>query len=466
MVDGAPRRTGVALLLLCLAQFLVVLDTTIVNVALPRIGADLGFASEVGLQYVLSLYAVTFGGMLLVAGRAADLLGRRRMLMSGLLVFTAASLACGLAPSASVLLLARTVQGVGSALTSAAALALLTQLFAEGPARNRALGAWGAVGGAAGACGLILGGTLTDTLGWPSVFLINIPLGLGAACVAPRLLPGSAARQTRGLLDLPGAVTVSGGLGLLILGLSQDGHPAVTVGVLVAAGVLLAAFVLIERRVDRPLVAPGLFTIPGVATANVAMLTLTMIVASGLFFTTLYTQQVLQLSPLQTGLAFLPNSALVISGSAMATRLARRWRPGVLLTIGFGLLIAANLLLSGISAHGSYVADVLPGFALTGLGQGIAFVAVTIAATRNVPETDHGLASGMINSAQQVGFAVGLAVVIAAASALTGPAAPPVAEYVTGYRLDAVLATIGLLLALALARAHQTTRRHHRVTTT
>lgn len=463
VADGAPRRAGAALGLLCLAQFLVVLDTTIVNVALPSIGTDLGFTSEAGLQYVLSLYALSFGGLLVVAGRAADLLGRRRMLVAGLLVFTVASLACGAAPSMGVLLAARTVQGLGSALTSAAALALLTQLFADGPARNRALGAWGAVGGAAGACGLILGGALTDTLGWRSVFLINIPLGLCAACVAPRLLP--AAQRTGGSLDLPGAVTVTAGLGLLILGLSQRGYLAATVGMLVGAGVLLAAFVLIERRVRRPLLTPGLFSIPGVATANVAMLTLTMIVASGLFFTTLYVQQVLQLSPLQTGLAFLPNSALVISGSALATRLARHWRPGVLLVIGFGLLIAAGLLLSAVSAHGSYVADVLPGFALTGLGQGMAFVAATLAATRGVPATEHGLASGLVNSAQQVVFAVGLAAIIAAASALAGPAAPPVADYAIGYLLDAALAAVGLLVALALTRADQATRHRHPATT-
>ncbi|MQA08705.1 MAG: MFS transporter [Pseudonocardiaceae bacterium] len=462
MADERPRRSGLVLGLLCLAQFLVVLDTTIVNVALPGIGADLGFTSEAGLQYVISLYALTFGGLMIAAGRAADLLGRRRLLVVGLLVFTLASLTCGAAPNAGVLLTARVVQGVGSALVSSSALALLTSLFAEGTARNRALGAWGAVGGGAGACGLILGGTLTDLLGWPSIFLINVPIGLAAAWVAPRLLPAGD-RGNVGL-DLPGAVTLTAGLGLLILGLSQGGHAGFgadpVIGVLAGAVALLAAFAVIQRRASHPLVAPRLLRVPGVAAANIAALTLTMIVASSLFFTTLYVQQVLGLTALQTGLAFLPNSVLVVAGSALATRLRHRLGPGVILVAGFAILIVAGLLLSGVSADGTYVTAVLPGFALIGFGQGMAFVAAISGATRSVADSDHGLASGVVNSAQQVGFAVGLAAVISAAVALAGPGARPVVSYATGYLLDSALAAVGLLISLALVRTRRSGKDH------
>lgn len=449
------------LALLCLAQFLVVLDTTIVNVALPKIGVDLNIASESGLQYVISLYALTFGGLLIAVGRAADVLGRRRVLIAGVLVFTIASALCGAAPHAAILLSARAVQGVGSALTSAAALALLTTLFADGPARNRALGVWGAVGGAAGACGLIAGGALTDTLGWRSVFFINVPLGLVAVVAAAWLLPSPVAQRGGQSLALPGAATVSAGLGLLVLGLSQHEHIGPAVGMVAGAVALLIVFLMSERRARHPLVPSRLFQVQGVATANVAMLLLTMIVASSLFFTTLYTQQTLRLSPLWTGVAFLPNSALVVVGSTLATRWARTTRPAVLLAVGFALLILAGLLLSGVSPHGTYLTDILPGFAVTGLGQGLTFVAATLGATRGLADADHGIASGLLNSAQQVGFAVGLAALVAAAAALSGPDASPVTNYSTGYLLGAGIAAIGLLVSLALARVHHNTAEPH-----
>ncbi|MFC6882312.1 MULTISPECIES: MFS transporter [Actinomadura] len=456
------RHRGLALLLLCSAQFTVILDTTIVNVALPAIRSEFGFASQAELQYVISLYALTFGGFLILAGRVADLYGRRRLFVAGLLLFAAASLLCGLAPASWVLLAGRALQGLASAMVSPAALSLLVTLFDEGPERNRALGVWGASGGAAGATGLIVGGVLTAALGWEWVFFINIPIGLAAALAARRLLPPGGAAGARSRLDLPGAVAVTLGLGLLIFGLTrgeQDGFDAPAPLVLLAASVLLlAAFVLIERHVRSPLVAFRLFRVPGVTGSNVAALLLTTIISSQLFFTTLYAQRVLGLSALETGLAFVPNSALVLVGSSVASRITGRLGAGRVLAAGLAIIGVGSLLLAGVSPDGAYATDVLPGFTVTGFGLGLAFVAVTIGATSGLREDDQGLASGVVNTAQQIGFAVGIAAVVAAALALTEHGGGDETErlvsgYSTGYLMDAGLAAAGALLALALVRA-------------
>nr|WP_042183901.1 MFS transporter [Kibdelosporangium sp. MJ126-NF4]CEL15949.1 putative transmembrane efflux protein [Kibdelosporangium sp. MJ126-NF4]CTQ93873.1 putative transmembrane efflux protein [Kibdelosporangium sp. MJ126-NF4] len=453
------RRADLVLVLLCLAQFMVILDTTIVNVALPSISADLGFGSDADLQYVISLYALTFGGVLILAGRVADLVGRRRVFAAGMLMFAAASLACGLASNPAVLLAARAAQGVASAMVSAAALALLTTLFTEGSARNRALGVWGAVGGAAGACGLLLGGVLTHALGWPWVFFINLPVGVMVAVAAPRLLPADRRGATTGGLDLPGAVTVTAGLALLIFGLTrgeQEGFLTPPVlSMLAAAIALLVAFIVIERHRRAPLVDFRIFRVPGIVAANTVAVLLTTIVASNLFFTTLSVQQILRFSPLETGLAFLPNSVLVIVGSAWGSRLVGRTGPGTVIAGGFAVLTIGSLLLTGISEAGHYVRDVLPGFALTGFGLGLAFVAITIAATRGIDGRDQGLASGLLNTAQQIGFGVGIAVVAAAAasyadSAHGGPGERLIAGYSAGYLIDAILAAVTAIMAVVL----------------
>lgn len=458
-----PRAAGhglqapVVLALLCLAQFMVILDTTIVNVALPAIRSDLGFETGSGLQYVISLYALTFGGTLILAGRVADLFGQRRIFIAGLLVFAAASVGCGLAPTPAALLIARAVQGVGSAMTSAAALALLLATFSEGGARNRALAAWG-VGGAAGACGLILGGLLTS-LAWPWIFFINVPLALIAATGAARLLPGKPVDHAEGRrVDLPGAVTITTGLGLLILGLTrieQHGLAAASTLLLLAGSlVVLAAFVLLERRALDPLVRFSLFRIPGVGAANLIFVAVTAVVASNLFFTTLYVQEVLTFTPILTGVAFLPNSCLVVLGSLTASRLLARTSPRAVLTTGLLILAAGSLLLSQIpAANPRYAIDVLPGFALTGLGLGLAFVAATTAATRGINDHDQGLASGLVNTAQQVGFAVGIAAIVAIATAVTHSASGPaiervVAGYAAGYLCDAVIAGLTAIVTL------------------
>lgn len=453
-----------ALILLCCAQFMVILDTTIVNVALPSMQTDLGFTSQADLQYVISLYALTFGGFLIPAGRLADLFGRRRIFVLGLVVFGVSSLLCGFAPNSGVMLAGRAVQGLGSAMVSPAALSLLTTLFAEGSERNRALGAWGAAGGAAGATGLILGGLLTATAGWEWVFFINIPICVLAVFAAARLLPVGQVPGIARAVDLPGALTITLSLGLLIFSLSQAEHTGLanplTLGMLAAAALLLVFFVMIERRTTHPVVAFRLFRLPGVAGANVSALLLNTVIASQLFFTTLYVQQVLGFSALQTGLAFLPNSALVLVGSAIASRLVGRTGAGALLATGFVVVGVSALLLTGVDVNGNYVSDVLPGFTLTGLGLGMAFVSVTVGATTGATDEDQGLASGVVNSALQAGFAVGIAAVVAAAFALgstnsAGQGVQAVAGYSVGYLIDALLAGLAAVLALVFVRGQR-----------
>lgn len=450
-----------ALILLCCAQFMVILDTTIVNVALPSMQTDLGFGSQAELQYVISLYALTFGGFLIPAGRLADLFGRRRIFVLGLVVFGASSLLCGFAANSGVMLTGRAVQGLGSAMVSPSALSLLTTLFAEGRERNRALGVWGAAGGAAGATGLILGGLLTAAVGWEWVFFINIPICVLAAVAATRLLPEGRVPGIPRTVDLPGALLITLSLGLLIFSLSQAEHTGLTdtltMGLFLAAAVLLAVFVFVERRVAHPIVAFRLFRLPGVAGANISALLLNTVIASQLFFTTLYVQQVLGFTALQTGLAFLPNSALVLVGSALASRLVGRTGAGTMLAAGFALIGISALLLTGVDVNGNYAADVLPGFTLTGLGLGCAFVAVTVGATTGATEADQGLASGIVNSALQVGFAVGIAAVVAAAFALGSTSSAQeivraVSGYSAGYLIDALLAGLASVLALISVR--------------
>lgn len=298
------------------------------------------------------------------------------------------------------------------------------------------------------------------------MFFLNLPIAASAALAAPHLLPADGDAASLRRIDVPGALTVTLGLGLLIFGLTraeQAGFTsAATLGLLVLAVVVLSGFVVIEKRARHPLVAFRLFRTPGIAGFNVAGVLLTSIIASNLFFTTLYAQQVLGFSPLQTGLAFLPNSVLVLVGSATATRLARRVSPGALLTVGFAVIGLTSVLLSGVSPDGAYVSDVLPGFALTGLGLGLGFVAVTMGATRGLDPRDHGLASGVVNTAQQVGFAVGIAAVVAAAHAFISAGAEQtstqVSIYSVGYLVDAAIAVAGFVIALLLVHTGRRTR--------
>ena len=462
MVRELPRRESAApdhpvllLWVLCGAQFMLVLDTTIVTVALPLIEDDLGFSSAGSLQLVLSLYALTFGGSLIVAGRAADVWGPKPVFLLGLTAFTRASVGCGISPEPPILLAARAVQGTGAALASAAGLAALTKSFPAGAPRNRALSAWGAVGGAAGAAGLVVGGLLTQTLGWRSIFLINLPVGAAifVGAVAVLAARGPALRTER--INPAGAAALMVTLGSLIFGLTAvSDHgvspwsvPALLAVALAAGGV----FMLLERRTPSPVLPTGLFAIPSTTPALLVAFALNAVIASSLFFTTLFMQQTLGQGPLATGLGFLPNSALVVVGAYLAGRLAAplgAWRA---LTIGCSCITTGVVLLAMVKATTGYIFPVLPGFALIGLGLGFAFTAFTIMATQHAMPSEQGSVSGVLNTAQQLGFAIGIATIVAVAQT----ADDPLTGYAIGYLIDAAVVALALAAAVLVARRTQ-----------
>ena len=418
-----PRAKNIALLLLAMTQFVVVIDASIVNVALPSIGQALHFA-RTDLSWVVNAYALAFGGFLLLGGRMADLLGRRRMFMVGLVVFSLASLAGGMAQSEGWLIAARAVQGVGAAIVSPAALSIITTTFAEGAERNRALGIWGAVAGAGGAAGVLLGGILTSGLSWRWVLFVNVPIGLAAAALAPRTLVESRADDGTSTFDLPGAVTVTAGLSLLVYAIVN----AVNVGwgssetLLLIAGavVLLIAFLVIEARERHPLMPFSIFRLRTLRGADIVGLLLGMSLFSMFFFISLYLQEVLHYSPIKTGIAYLPLAVGIIISAGLASQLVTRigFRPtliaGLLLVAG-GLLWFSQVPGSG----GSFAADVLGPSLLAAFGFGFAFVSVTIAAVTGTRPHEAGLASGLINTSQQIGGAVGLAILTTIATSRT-----------------------------------------------
>jgi len=399
--------------LVCIAQFMVVLDATIVNVALPSIQADLNVA-EADLQWVVNSYTLIFGGFLLLGGRAGDLIGRKRLFLAGVVVFTAASFLNGIATSSEFLILARGLQGLGAALVAPAALSILTTTFAEGPQRTKAMGVWAAIATGGAAVGLLLGGILVEFLSWPWIFFVNIPVGIGAFLLSLRYVPESRADAEHRIFDLPGAVTVTAGLIALVYGIvqvQQSGWTsASTVGFGALALVLLSAFVVIELRQRAPLVRLDIFKVPTLRAANLAML----LVASGLFamffFNTLYVQRVLGFSPLQAGLAFLPVTVGIGLGAGLSQPLVK-WI-GIRSTsiLGMSTATVGMLLLLTTDANGSYLTDVLPGLIPISIGMGLTFVPVTLLATSGMDNRDAGLASGLFNTSQQVGGALGLAI--------------------------------------------------------
>ena len=382
------------LVLLCGAQFLVVLDATIVAIALPDIRESLGF-SEAGLQWVLSAYTLTFGGLLVVAGRAGDLVGRRRMFAAGVAAFGVASLACGLAPSAGALVAARAVQGAAAAALTPAALAILTTAPID---RGRAVGWWTAAAAGGGASGWVLGGVLVEAFGWTAVFLVNVPLCAAGAVLVPRLVPATAAAGA-GRLDLAGAVAVTAGLSLLVLGLESG-----TIAALLAAAVALVAFVAIERRAADPILPPWTLRRPAFASASGAALALTAATTPAMFLSVLYMQEELGRSALEAGLACAPFNLAVIAGSLAAPR----WRPRIAMPAGLVTVAAGAAAL---------IVALAPGFLLMGAGLGVAAVASTASGTAALGEDDQGIASGVLNAGAQIGTALGLAVVIAFATA-------------------------------------------------
>jgi EmrB/QacA subfamily drug resistance transporter len=399
-------------MLVCLGQFMVILDATIVNVALPTLERDLHFSST-SLQWVVNAYSLVFGGFLLLGGRAADLFGRRRLFMAGLVLFTAASFLDGVATSSGFLVAARALQGLGAALVSPAALAIVTTTFPDGPARARALGVWAAIAVGGGAVGLLLGGILTEYLSWRWIFFVNLPIGALTLLLSARYVPESERAERRGF-DLAGALSVTGGLMVLVYGIvkAQDygWGSARTLGLMAAAAVILAAFVVIELRSRYPLVRLSIFRVRSLTAANATMLA----VAGGMFaiffFATLYVQQVLHLSPVQAGLGFLPLTAGIVVASAAAQRIIARFGVRPVLLVGMTTAALGLLLMSFLSPDGSYASDVLPGLSVLSVGLGLTFVPLTLIATTNVQPEDAGLASGLFNTSQQVGGALGLAI--------------------------------------------------------
>ncbi|MCO6000218.1 MFS transporter [Actinoallomurus rhizosphaericola] len=452
----AARAGAVPLAVLATAQFLVVLDTSIVNVALASIRSGLGMSSA-ALSWVVDAYLLAFGTLLLPSGRAADRFGRRRVLLTGLAVFALASLAAGLAPSAAALIAARAAQGVGAALLAPAALSLVLVLYPEGPARSTALGVWGAVSGAGGAAGVLLGGVLTQTFGWPAVFLATVPVAVALLVAVPRLIPPDAARSARARSDLPGTLTVTAALVTLTYGLSTGGRTGwtspVIVGTLTAAPVLLGAFWWIEHRSPDPLLPPRLLR--AVGTPLLVMLLLGAAWVGLFYHLPLYQQQVLGYGPLTAGLAQLPLAAAITLASALAPRPARRYGSRATLVTALVLLAGGLAWLSRAGTGAEFLTGILGPSVLIGAGLGGAFVQLTAAATRGVTGRDAGLAGGLVNTTRQVGGALGLAVLTAVATARTDRLAAHASArqaLVAGHRAAFLAAALLAALAALLAR--------------
>jgi EmrB/QacA subfamily drug resistance transporter len=455
-MDRERRRRWLALFLLCGGDLMIVLDTTIVNVALPSIRADLGF-SETSLAWVVNAYLLTFGGFLLLGGRLGDLFGHRRLFVCGIALFTAASLACGLATSQEVLLTARAVQGLGGAVVSAVALSLIMTMFTEPADRAKAMGVFGFVAAGGGSIGVLLGGLLTDTLSWHWVFLVNIPVGIAVLALCPLLVPAGRGEAAPGRLDVAGAVTVTASLMLAVYAIVNGNDAgwtsARTLGLLGAAAALLGLFVLIESRVAAPLVPLGLFRRRNVAVSNVVGVLWAAAMFAWFFLSALYMQLVLGYSPMQVGLAFLPaNVIMAVFSLGLSARIVMRY--GIRASIGAGLLVSAVglALLARAPADGDFTIHVLPSMVLLGFGAGTALNPVLLAAMSDVEPKDAGLASGVVNTSFMMGGALGLAVLASLSAsrteALLASGEDPLAALNGGYHV-AFLA--GALFALAAA---------------
>jgi len=459
-------RKGIALLLLCMVQFMVVLDIAIVNVALPTIKNALDF-KETDLQWVINAYTLTFGGLLMLGGRAADLLGRRRMFLAGLVLFSGASLVCGLSTSEGMLIAARAVQGVGAAIISPAALSILMTTFSEGAERNKALGIWGAIAGTGGAAGVLLGGVLTDQLNWSWIFYINVPVGALVIALGPRYLRESRIEGAgRRAFDLLGAVLVTGGLSLLVYALVQTVDHSWTaprtIAMFIGAAVLLAGFIFTEQRAKSPLMPLRLFRNKSLAGANVVGLMLGASIFSMFFLLTLYMQQVLGYSAMRTGIGYLLVASTIIVSAAASQALVTKIGVRTVLAVGMALTTAGLLYFSQVSVNGSYLTDLAPGFILAGVGLGFSFVPVTIAALVGVEMNDAGIASGIINTSQQIGGALGTAILSTVAFTrvsdyLTSHSPAPdlllradVDGFSIAFLVGAGLAALGLLATLTM----------------
>ena len=470
-----PRR-WFALALLCGAFFMVILDAAIVTVALPSIQADLGFSPE-SLQWVVSAYALTFAGLLLLGGRAADLLGRRRVFMVGLVVFTGASLLCGLSWSPDALIGARALQGVGAAIMTPTALSIIMTTFQDGPERNKALGIWGSLGGVGATAAWLIGGPLVDGPGWQWIFFINIPVGVIAFVLCPVLLRESKAETATRSYDPVGALTITGALGLLVYAVveapTKGWGSAQTIAVLAGSAVLLLAFVLVESRQANPLVPLRFLRSRTLVGANSVMLFFGAVVYGMPFILTLYTQQVLGYSALRFGLTSIvfPIGAAVGSISGQAIVLKVGFRP--VATLGMVLMAAGALLLTQVSVNGTYFGDIFFGLLVFGPGVGFAFVTASIAALHGVPDHEAGLASGLSNTSFQIGAAVGVAIVSTVSVTRTkdflaaNSGADKLEALTHGFQAaflaSGILAALGAIAAVTLLGRRETSRTSERL---
>ncbi|HEU5279349.1 MAG TPA: DHA2 family efflux MFS transporter permease subunit [Gaiellaceae bacterium] len=459
---AASDRRWFALGLLCVVQFMVILDIAIVNVALPSIQIDLGFSQE-NLQWVISAYALVFGGFLLLGGRLADILGRRGVFMAGLVIFSVGSLLCGLAWSDEALIGARALQGLGAATITPSALSILTTMFSEGRERNIALGVWGAVGGFGAAAGVLMGGILTDLLSWEWIFFVNVPVGVAALALSPLLLVES--RDAHGQShDVLGAVLVTSGLVLLVLGITQGRQwawlSAETLGVFAASAVLLVAFALWEQRQDEPLVPFSIFRLQTLTAANIAGFIMGTALFAMFLMLTLYMQQVLGMSALRTGVGYLAVAGTAVIWANVAAQAVNRIGVKPALIFGMSMLTIGLLYFTQVSADGSYWADLFPGFLVLGVAIPFAFVPITIAALARTKPQEAGLASGLINTSQQIGGAVGIALLSTIATSTTddavadGTALPKALTdgFVNAFWVGAAIAFAGVLVSIFVVR--------------
>jgi EmrB/QacA subfamily drug resistance transporter len=407
-----PHRWRI-LAVVATAFFMTILDVSIVNVALPSIARSLNF-SQANLQWVITAYAITFGGFLLLGGRAADLLGRRAVFIAGVTLFTAASLVCGLAQNEAMLIASRAVQGLGGAIISPAALSIVTTTFEEGSERNKALGVWGALGGSGAAVGVLAGGVLTEYLSWRWIFFVNVPIGALVLLLTPRIVPESRREGVERHYDALGAVLVSSGLALLVYAISEAPNvgwgTARTILLLIGSGALLVAFLVNERRVGEPLMPFHIFRVRTVAGANAVGFLLGGVLFANFFVLTLYVQDVLGYSAIKTGVTFVATAGTAVVAAGIAQGLTTRFGAKPIIAIGLFLLIAAMVWYAQIPVHGKFASDLLPGYLLVGVGIAFSYVPVSIASLAGVADQEAGLASGLINTSQQVGGAIGTAI--------------------------------------------------------
>jgi EmrB/QacA subfamily drug resistance transporter len=461
------RTRWLALYVLCLGDLMIVLDTTIVNVALPSIRQDLNF-SQTSLAWVVNAYLLTFGGFLLLGGRLGDLFGHRRLFLIGISLFTVASVACGISTTQGLLVAARAVQGIGGAVVSAVALSLMMNLFTEQAERAKAMGIFGFVMAGGGSLGVLLGGILTDALNWHWIFLVNVPIGVAVVILTLKLLPAAAGSAAGGRLDIAGAVTVTASLMLAVYAIVKGNDTGwitgQTLGLLGAAAALLALFVGIEARVRSPLMPLALFRLRNVVTANIVGILWAAAMFAWFFVSALYLQQVIGYSPLRVGLAFLPANLIMGAFSiGLSAKLVMRFGFRIPLAAGLSVAAVGLVLFARAPVHGSFIADVLPSMILLGVGAGMAFNPVLLAAMSDVEPSESGLASGVVNTAFMMGGALGLAILVSLAASrtdkLTASGQSPLAALNGGYHLaflvGAFFAAAAGLVGAVLLRTRQ-----------